>query len=161
MPIIYLVILGKSMGGDLRDLRIAIVAQDHGDAAVRVRDRIETLAQSRGLFRIRNEPDVQTAVDALRQGRYKAAVIVPTQFSEDFVRGEAAPLGLVVDNPDATSAGVVEAELRRAFADVKPPVSAAGSNVQLGIQVERVDVYGHKEFMQYLVPGVIALALFF
>jgi ABC-2 type transport system permease protein len=27
--------------------------------------------------------------------------------------------------------------------------------------VERVDVYGHKEFMQYLVPGVIALALFF
>ena len=30
-----------------------------------------------------------------------------------------------------------------------------------GIQVERVDIYGHKEFMQYLVPGVIALALFF
>jgi ABC-2 type transport system permease protein len=30
-----------------------------------------------------------------------------------------------------------------------------------GIHVERVNIYGHKEFMQYLVPGVIALALFF
>ena len=27
--------------------------------------------------------------------------------------------------------------------------------------MQRVDVYGHKEFMQYLVPAVIALALFF
>src|SRR5881397_3280464 len=39
-----------------------------------------------------------------------------------------------------------------------PYTSAAGS---IGIEVQRVDVYGHKEFMQYLVPGVIALALFF
>src|SRR5436309_14095363 len=29
------------------------------------------------------------------------------------------------------------------------------------IDVQRVDVYGHKEFTQYLVPAVIALALFF
>jgi len=29
------------------------------------------------------------------------------------------------------------------------------------IDVQRVDAYGHKEFMQYLVPAVIALALFF
>ena len=37
----------------------------------------------------------------------------------------------------------------------------AGSTLTAGLQVERVDVYGHKDFMQYLVPGVIALALFF
>ena len=34
MPIIYLVILGKAMGGDLHDLRVAVVDEDRGPAAV-------------------------------------------------------------------------------------------------------------------------------
>jgi ABC-2 type transport system permease protein len=115
MPIIYLIILGKSMGGDLHDLPVALVVQDHGEAAVEVRDRILTLAQSRELFRLNSEPDPSTAVRRLREGDYKAVVIVPPDFSEDFSRGEAAPLGVVVDNTDNTSAGVIEGELRRAF----------------------------------------------
>src|SRR5438132_7633316 len=93
MPIIYLVILGKSMGGDLHDLPIALVVQDHGAAAVAVRDRVLTLAQSRDLFRLRSEPDPTTAVQRLREGEYKAVLIVPADFSEQFSRGEATPLG--------------------------------------------------------------------
>ncbi len=159
MPIIYLVILGKSMGGDLHDLPIALVVQDHGQGTVQVRDHILTLAQSRDLFVIHSEPDPETAVHELREGRYKAVIIVPPDFSEDLARGEPASLGVVVDNTDNTAAGVIEGELRRAFA------SGGGANTgdraQPGIQVERVNVYGHKEFMQYLVPGVIALAIFF
>jgi ABC-2 type transport system permease protein len=159
MPMIYLVVLGKSMGGDMHDLPVALVVQDHGAAAAQVRDRVLTLAQSRGLFRLRNEPDPQGAVDRLRQGLYKCVVIVPPQFSEDLSRGEAAHLGLVVDNTDNTASSVIEGELRRALAG---GLGARGSPAAAsGILVERVDVYGHKDFMQYLVPGVIALALFF
>ncbi|HTR96605.1 MAG TPA: ABC transporter permease [Candidatus Acidoferrales bacterium] len=160
MPIIYLIILGKSMGGDLHDLPIALVMQDRGSAAVDVENRLRTLAQSRELFRITSEPDPASAVRALRQGEYKAVVIVPPDFSGDFARGEGAPLGVVVDNTDNTSAGVIEAEIRQALArDVAGPTGVAIAAPH--VQVERVDVYGHKEFMQYLVPGVIALALFF
>src|SRR3989442_5742449 len=115
MPIVYRVIRGKSMGGDLHDLPVALVVQDRGAAAVQVRDRVLTLAQSRELFRLRGEPDPDTAVRRLREGDYKAVVIVPPDFSENFSRGESARLGVVVDNTDNTSAGVIEAELRRAF----------------------------------------------
>jgi ABC-2 type transport system permease protein len=129
---------------------------------VEVRDRLLTLAQSRELFHLANEPDPTPAVKRLRQGEYKAVVIVPPNFSEDYSRGEPAQLGVVVDNTDNTAANVIEGELRRAFAEAgaTPGTSLAASRPP-GIQVERVDVYGHKEFMQYLVPGVIALALFF
>src|SRR5258705_6806055 len=41
------------------------------------------------------------------------------------------------------------------------PRAASATAAVPGVHVERVDVYGHKDFMQYLVPGVIALALFF
>jgi ABC-2 type transport system permease protein len=159
MPMIYLIVLGKSMGGDMHDLPIALVVQDLGPAAAVVRDRLLTMETSRTLFRLSNESDPTTAVAHLRQGQYKAVVIVPPEFSEDLSRGGPAPLGLVVDNTDNTSAGVIEGELRRAFANVCAPSGSTSSSI--GIQVERVDVYGHKEFMQYLVPGVIALALFF
>ncbi len=90
MPIIYLVILGKSMGGDLHDLPVALVVQDQGAAAVMVGERLQTLAQGRKLFRVRGEPDPQTAVHRLREGDYKAVVIVPPGFSEDYSRGEPA-----------------------------------------------------------------------
>lgn len=160
MPIIYLVILGKSMGGDLHDLPIALVVQDRGHAAESVTDRLVTMEQSRKLFKLASEPDPETAVEKLRQGHYKAVVIVPPTFSEDLSRGDQAELGVVVDNTDNTSANVIEAEVRRALGNIAGNAVAVNER-RVGVQVQRVDVYGHKEFMQYLVPGVIALALFF
>jgi ABC-2 type transport system permease protein len=157
MPIIYLVILGKAMGGDLHGLRLALVDQDRGPAAVVVRDRLRTLEESRNLFVIAGEPSPTAAVDRLRQGDYKAVVIIPAQFSADLARGEPAPLGLVLDNTDNTSANTIEAILRGTFGSGATRVGFATAR----IDVQRVDVYGHKEFMQYLVPAVIALALFF
>ncbi len=163
MPIIYLVILGKSMGGDLHGLPVALVDQDHGAVAVAIHDRLLTLQQSRQVFRMASEPDPETAVRRLRQGAYKAVVIVPADFSASAARGEPTPLGVVVDNTDNTSANVIEVELRRAVAGAASDAGASAPSpaAMAGVQVQRVDVYGHKEFMQYLVPGVIALALFF
>ncbi|HKW50098.1 MAG TPA: ABC transporter permease, partial [Candidatus Eisenbacteria bacterium] len=160
MPITYLVILGKVMGGDLHDLPVAIVDQDRGASAVVVRDRLRTLEQSRELFRLSDELDPSTAVAKLRQGHYRAVVILPPEFSADVSKGTPGSLGIVVDNTDNTTANVIEAELRRAFAG-SPGAGGAAIGAVPGIQVERVDVYGHRDFMQYLVPGVIALSLFF
>jgi len=162
MPIVYLVILGKSMGGDLHHLPVALVVQDRGAAAVEVSNRLVTMAESRALFRLASEPDPRSAVTRLRAGEYKGVVIVPPGFSEHYTRGEPALLGVVVDNTDNTSAAVIENELRGAFLGSGAGLRAASAQTAIpGIQVERVDVYGHKDFMQYLVPGVIALALFF
>ena len=163
MPIVYLVILGKAMGGDLHDLRIALVDQDHGPVAVDVQDRLRTLQQSRRLFQLSSEPDLDHAMAQLRQGAYKAVVVMPPDFSADLTRGEPAPLGVIVDNTDNTAATVIEGELRRAVAGVSAAAIGSVTDVapSVAVDIQRVDVYGHKEFMQYLVPGVIALALFF
>jgi ABC-2 type transport system permease protein len=159
MPIIYLLILGKSMGGDLHNLPVALVVQDEGAAAAGIRKQVMTLAASKQFFKVRDEADVRTAVERLREGEYRAVIIVPPRFSEDFARGERAELGLAVDNTDATSANAIEGEMRLAMADLR--IGGAPSVQERGIVVERVNVYGYKNYMQYLVPGVIALALFF
>src|SRR5258705_2949372 len=160
MPIIYLLILGKSMGGDLHHLPVAMVVQDEGAAAAGVRRQVMTLAATKQLFVVREEPDVRSAIVRLRQGEYRAVIIVPPRFSDDVTRGEKAELGLVVDNTEATSANTIEGEMRRAMADLKIDGHVVVRDPG-GISVERVDVYGYKNYMQYLVAGVIALALCF
>jgi ABC-type multidrug transport system permease subunit len=161
MPVVYLLILGKSMGGDLHHLPIALVVQDEGAASAAVRQQVVTLAATRQLFDVHEELNPTDALARLRQGEYRAVLIVPVNFSEDYARGEPAPLGLALDNTDATSANAIEGELRRATASLQIPGLAPMIETPVGVQVERVDVYGHKDYLQYLVPGVIALALFF
>lgn len=160
MPIIYLLILGKSMGGDLHHIPVALVVEDEGAAAAAVRKQMLTLQTARQLFEVQEEGDVRSAVNRLRQGEYRAVIIVPPNFSEDFARGEKAELGLALDNTDGTSSNTIEGEMRRAIADLRVE-GRAPPKAMVGVAVERVDVYGHKNYMQYLVPGVIALALFF
>src|SRR5437867_1346554 len=65
MPIVYLIILGKAMGGDLQGMPVALVDDDHGPAAVTIHDRLLTLQQSRSLFRVTSEPDPSAAVAGL------------------------------------------------------------------------------------------------
>ena len=161
MPVMYLVILGNSMGGDLHHIPVAIVLQDHGPAAAAVHQQVLTLVQGRDLFTLAEEADPRAAVDRLRQGYYRAVVVVPPAFGEDYARGEPALLGLALDNTDATSANMVEAEIRRAMSQLKVQGIGPAEAGPVGVEVQRVDVYGHKEYMQYLVPGVIALAIFF
>jgi len=160
MPIIYLLILGKSMGGDLRHLPVALVVEDEGAASAAVRKQLVTLQATRQLFQVREESDARTAIERLRQGDYRAVIILPPHFSEDFTRGEQAELGLALDNTDGTASNTIEGEMRRAVADLRVEGRTV-PRTKVGVQVQRVDVYGHKDYMQYLVPGVIALALFF
>jgi ABC-2 type transport system permease protein len=159
MPVVYLLILGKSLGGDLHHLPVALSVNDRGPAASAVREQVLTLATTRDLFNMSEVPDEKTALAGLRQGKYEGVILVPPGFSESYDRGESAHLGLALDNTDATSANAMEAEMRLAMGEVQ--INGIPSNPPIGIQVERVDVYGHKDYMQYLVPGVIALSLFF
>jgi ABC-2 type transport system permease protein len=161
MPVLYLVIMGNSMGGDLHHIPVALVVQDSGPAAAAVRQQLQAMVQGRELFTLTTEVDPRTAVDRLRQGYYKSVVVVPPEFGEKYARGEPALLGLAVDNTDATSANMVEAEIRRAMGELRVDGAAPAAVGPVGVRVQRVDVYGHKEYMQYLVPGVIALAIFF
>ena len=46
-PIVQLVVLGYAFGGNVKHLKVAIVDQDHGVPAVRVRELAGALASSR------------------------------------------------------------------------------------------------------------------
>src|SRR5258706_14005798 len=67
-PIVQLVVLGYAFGGNVKHLKVAIVDQDHGVPAVRVRGLAAAMAAGAGTTDPVDYPDPRGAPHHLRNG---------------------------------------------------------------------------------------------
>jgi len=107
LPIIYLVIFGNSFQGVLKHLPVVIVSQDNGPYAIRVMEQMQALAAGPKTIAITYNSDAGTALQDVRDGVYKAALIIPPGFSHSIAEGRIGELGLFTDNVDAISAATL------------------------------------------------------
>jgi len=87
-----------------------------------------------------------------------AVIIIPARFSADVLRGHVPELGLVIDNSDSFLSQTLTTEaddLVKALnqPDIKPRIE---SKVSLNV----IELYPYIEYMKYLLPGSMALAMF-
>src|SRR5260370_14223769 len=83
-PLVQLIILGNAFGGKIRDARVAIVDQDGGTQALRVREAFDSVrANIRTFVPVTYDSDKQ-AVEDVHNGKLEGAVMIRPQFS----RGE-------------------------------------------------------------------------
>ena len=82
MPIMQLVVLGYAFGGNVRHLKVAIVDQDHGVPAVKVREMASAMSSGANTIDISNYADQGQALTDLRKKNAIRHAIVP--------RGDAA-----------------------------------------------------------------------
>src|SRR4051794_11878696 len=81
MPIVQLVILGYAFGGNVKHLKLAIVDQDHGVPAVRVRELVSAASSGAHTIDSFEYADQGRAIDDLRNGRVNGVLTIPTDFS--------------------------------------------------------------------------------
>jgi ABC-2 type transport system permease protein len=116
------------------------------------------VAANIGTFRtVRYESD-KAAQEAVRAGRLDGAVIIPPQFSRRVYAGENPSLGLLVDNSDQFLSGSLETEMQSLTDALNQP--AVPQRVLNSIALEIVELYPYIEYMKYLLPGSITLAMF-
>ncbi|HEY6394647.1 MAG TPA: ABC transporter permease, partial [Candidatus Binataceae bacterium] len=108
MPIVYLVIIGNSFHGVLKNLPVAVVAEDNGAYAQRVLEKLQALAAGPKTITLTYLGDPQKAIQGVREGRFKGAVVIPPDFSRDIAHGLLAEVGLFTDNVDAVSSETLE-----------------------------------------------------
>ncbi len=160
MPMLFLLIFGNSLEGQLKHLPLVIVNQDKGPWALRVMEQMQALAAGPQTIDITYMNDPGGAIQEVRNGRYKAALIIPADFSRDIVVGRVAELGLFADNIDSISStalqgiiGQATAAMRRGFVTAREPkldqVVLRPSNLFVTVDYDRS-----------LIPGVIVMALF-
>src|SRR5215813_2201366 len=81
MPIVQLVVLGCAFGGNVKHLRLAVVDQDHGVPAVRVRELASGVSSGARALDVVEYADQGAALGDLRDGRVNGVLTIPPGFS--------------------------------------------------------------------------------
>ena len=157
-PLIQLVILGNAFGGKITDARVGVVDYDRGPQALRVHEAFDSVLANIRTFRTIPYDSDKKAQEDVRNGRLDAAVVIPPQYSRRVLAGEKPALGLVVDNSDQFLSSSLEAEVQSLTDALNQPQvpQRVANNIALAI----VELYPFIEYMKYLLPGSITLAMF-
>src|SRR5215471_3379020 len=80
-PIVQLVVLGYAFGGNVKHLKLAIVDQDHGIPAVRIREMALAVSSGARTIDTIDYTDPGMAMTDLRIGRVNGVLMIPPDFS--------------------------------------------------------------------------------
>ncbi|HZP44551.1 MAG TPA: ABC transporter permease [Candidatus Binataceae bacterium] len=160
LPIIYLVIFGNSFQGVLKHLPIVVVSQDNGPFAVRVMEQVQALAAGPKTITVTYAADPATAIAEVRNGRFKAALIIPPRFSREITAGRIGELGLFMDNVDSISAATLEGLIAQAVAVLRVGFVTAREPKLDQIFLRPSNLFATVDYDRSLIPGVIVMALF-
>jgi ABC-2 type transport system permease protein len=157
-PLVQLIVLGNAFGGKIRDARLGVVDQDHGTQSVRIKEAFDAVHANVGTFYPVYYIDDKRAAEDLRDGKIDGAVIIPPQYSRRVYMGENPHLGLIVDNSDNFMSSTMEQKLTELVQSLNDPMVEPRMVQQTALQI--VELYPYIEYMKYLLPGSIALAMF-
>jgi ABC-2 type transport system permease protein len=157
-PIVQLVVLGYAFGGIVKHLKVAVVDQDGGVPALRVREMAQAVASGAKTIDVLSYSDPGAALADLRNGRVNGVLTIPPGFSRRVLAKDDPRIALIEDNTDnfvsvalASSLGSLVAAYDR---EPVPP------RVPTGATLDVVEVYPYVPYIQYLLPGSIVMSIF-
>jgi ABC-2 type transport system permease protein len=157
-PLVQLIILGNAFGGKIRDAKVAIVDQDGGPQALRIREAFDSVrANIRTFVPVMYDNEVQARED-VRNGKIQGAVIIPAQYSKMVYEKNHPRIALIVDNSDNFMSSTFEEKMAEVTAALNQPDISPRLLQQTALEV--VELYPYIEYMKYLLPGSITLAMF-
>jgi ABC-2 type transport system permease protein len=161
MPIVYLVIIGNSFNGNLKHLSLAVVSQDHGDYGRRMVEKLQALEAGPKTLKLSYVSDLGTAIDNVRNGTYKAAVVIPPDFTKSVHEGRVAEIGVFTDNVDTVSSATLEGVLDQAAATLVTREYVTAREPKLNqIVLRPAELFTTVDYDRSLIPGVIVMSLF-
>src|SRR5229473_3008220 len=157
-PLVQLIILGNAFGGKIRDAKVGIVDQDGGPQALKIREAFDSVRANIRTFVPLYYNDDKKAMEDVRNGKIQGAVIIPPQYSRQVYEENHPRIALIVDNSDNFMSSTLEQELTELTNALNRP--AVEPRVLQQTALEIVELYPYIEYMKYLLPGSITLAMF-
>jgi ABC-2 type transport system permease protein len=158
MPLLQLVIMGNAFGGKIVGTRVALVDYDHGPQAVKLREAFDAIAVNIKTFTTVDYTDENQAREDVRTGKIDGAVIIPAQYSRRVYSHDAPVIGFVADNSDLFTSSTLESEMQLVVTALTAP--AIQPRVASAIALEIVELYPYVNYMKFLLPATIALAMY-
>src|SRR5437868_2109675 len=157
-PLVQLIVLGNAFGGKITDATVAIVDQDGGPQALKIRQAFDAVrSTAKTVTPILYTSDKQ-AMEDVRNGKIDGAIVIPPQYSQRVYEKNRPHIALIVDNTDNFMTSTLEGKLDEMTAALNQPDVEPRLLQNIALQV--VELYPYIEYMRYLLPGSIALAMF-
>jgi ABC-2 type transport system permease protein len=158
MPLVMILLYGYAIDMELRDLPIAVLDQDGGSAS---RALVQDVGSS-GFIHVVQQLHSRAEIEpGFRQGRFLATLVIPAGHARLLGRGEAAPVQLVVDGADGSTAATVAAYLEQAVQLHNKKLAAErGRTVLAPLRIEpRTWFNPQRVSAHFIVPGLAAIVL--
>ncbi len=157
-PLVQLIVLGNAFGGKIKDARLGVVDLDGGTQAVKIHEALAAVESNARTFTPVPYSNDKQAMEDVRTGRLDGAIIIPPEYSRRVYEENHPRIALVVDNTDNFMSSTLESllnDLTNALntPDVEPRIIQK-------IVLDIVELYPYIEYMKYLLPGSIVLAMF-
>jgi ABC-2 type transport system permease protein len=151
MPLVMLFLFGVALSFDVENAPLVVVDHDKSAASRALADQFLNTPY----FRLAGAPENEREAEhALMQGRARAVLSIPPDFSMRLRRGEAAPVEFLVDGTYASTAAIVSA-YGRAIIFAYPK-----GMLQLPVQPQiRVWYNPMLRSRDFIVPGLFAVIL--
>ena len=149
-PLVYLVILGNAMNRPLEGLPLAVVDEAGNAYSAECGRGVLALETGRGLVKATFLADRSEALDGLRRSLYRGVWVLPFGLSP---RGPAP--SFIGDNTDRFSNDALQSALGQIWQEV-----AAPKNVPPSAPPVRLEAYPYLDYLTYLGPAVVCLAIF-
>ena len=157
-PLVQLIVLGNAFGGKIKDARLGLVDEDHGSQSLRIREAFDSVHANMRTFGVTTYDNEQRAMNDVRNGKIQGVVIIPPQYSAHVYEDNHPRIALVVDNSDNFMSATLEDSLTQIVNALNNPTIEPRLLQQTVLQI--VELYPYIEYMKFLLPGSITLALF-
>ncbi len=158
-PVVQLVVLGYAFGGNVKRLRLGVVDQDHGVPAVRLRELAGAVAANARTFEPLPYHDAGEALSDLRNGRINGVLTIPPEFSRRALVHRDPQVALIEDNTDNFVSNALAAALTGLVGAYNRP-AVTSDRTPGDVTLEVVEIYPYVPYIQYLLPGTIAMSIF-
>jgi ABC-2 type transport system permease protein len=157
-PIVQLVVLGYAFGGNVKHLKVAIVDQDHGVPAVKVRELASAISSGARTIDVVDYTDPGDAIADLRNGRVNGVLTIPPEFSRRVLAKNQPRVALIEDNTDNFVSSALAATLGGMLVTYNAPPLPPRISGAAALDV--VEIYPYVPYVQYLLPGSVVMSIF-
>ncbi|HEY1662233.1 MAG TPA: ABC transporter permease [Verrucomicrobiae bacterium] len=158
MPLVQLVVLGYAFGGKIKNLDLGVVDEDKAVPAIKLHEMFQAVAVNAKTFTPFYYDDRTLALQDLRSGKLNGVLDIPPEFSREVLASANPKIALIEDNSDQFSASALEG----VFGSLLPAYNAPPVSPRMtgDASLEVVEIYPYVPYIQFLLPGVIVLAVF-
>ena len=157
-PFLQLIVLGYAFGGNVKHLKLAIVDQDHGVPAVKIRELATAIASGARTLDLVDYADPGVAMTDLRNGVVNGVLTIPPDFSRRSLTNNQPRVALISDNTDTFVSATLAGTVGTLISSLNAPATPVRVEGAAGLDV--VEVYPYVPYIQYLLPGSITMSIF-